>query len=55
MLARLIGDLTLPIFAVVAIAAFLAFGFGASLDVVIAVLLLGILTALAESVARSST
>lgn len=55
MIARLIDDITWPVFAVVAIAAVLGFGFDAPLDIVIAILLLGILTALAERRIRSRT
>ncbi|WP_211909765.1 hypothetical protein [Tardiphaga alba] len=53
MIARLIDDITWPVLSIVAVAAVLAFGFDAPLDIIIAVLLLGIVTVLAESRIRS--
>jgi hypothetical protein len=54
-LRRMLADegLTIAIFATAAIAAFLAFGFGATSDVVASMLILGIVTAVAETRMRS--
>lgn len=54
-LRRMLADegLTIAIFAAVAIAAFLAFGFGATSEVVASMLILGVVTAVAETRLRS--